>query len=82
MSDRFYFHVEDEMIRFANAHQTRILSGGFNWYCPNCDEYLENEDVISKEDDPRHDSCGQPAEAPPDPPYDHTGHDTLEEKYL
>ena len=52
-------------------------------YCYRCDWFftlLEVEgDVIN---DPRCPYCGGELQSPPDPPYDHTGHDTLEEKRL
>ena len=53
------------------------------YYCPYCDEYLEGDEVTFEEThDPRENGCGNPVQSPPDLPYDHTGHDTLEEKYL
>ena len=78
-----YFHAEDKMIRLAREHQEKINRGEFDWYCPYCDEYLEGDEVTFEEThDPRKNGCGNLVQSPPDPPYDHTGHDTLEEKYL
>ncbi len=53
----------------------------YKWYCPHCDVYLMWDEVTFAE---KHDvlsgGCGNPVQSKPDPPYDHTGHDTLEEK--
>lgn len=53
------------------------------WYCPYCDEYLDPLEVTFEEmHDKESGGCGHPVQGTPDPPYDHTGYDTLEEKYL
>lgn len=55
----------------------------YKWYCPYCDAYLRGEEVTFEElHDPRIGGCGFPVQGKPDPPYDHTGHDTLEEKHI
>ena len=51
------------------------------YYCPWCDWFIDADEVYGIEDnDQRHKGCGKPVDSEPDPPYDHTGHDTLEEK--
>ena len=79
--DLSFFNPEDEMIRLANDHQDKILAGQFNWYCPYCEEYLEDKEVTFEEThDPRCGGCGNPVQGPPDP--NDGPHDTLEEKNL
>ena len=54
-----------------------------NWYCPHCDYFLDGEFIRwTKEGDPICKHCNRDVQGKPDPPYDHTGHDTLEEKQL
>jgi len=81
MSD--FFHIEDEMIRIAREQQ-ESYEKGYTVYCPTCDWFFDKEDVISKKgQEPKCPDCGsQELGHISDPPYDHTGYDTLEEKYL
>jgi hypothetical protein len=51
-----------------------VTYGSANWGMPSFCECVENQ--ANEEDD----IVLKPYE--PDPPYDHTGHDTLEEKHL
>jgi len=57
------------------------------YYCLPCEGIFESKSINwewidGQRDNPTCPICNGPVEGEPDPPYDHTGHDTLEEKYL
>ena len=49
------------------------------YYCSFCDSYWTDEEILENQECPE---CLSECEIMPDPPYDHTGYDTLEEKNL
>ena len=53
------------------------------YYCSHCDWFFTLLEVVGDLiNDPRCPDCNGELESKLDPPYDHTGHDTLKEKYL
>lgn len=56
----------------------------YTWYCPKCDCYYRESDLIHIDDDPRCPDCGMPVNGmPPEANEPHPyGPDTLAESWL